>query len=251
MWMIACFLVAISVNAEDLSLTSEEVRWEEQVYFQEETPLCQEQCVDEAICEEQIKRWGVEGRVAWYYPLSGETRTFYDSPMLGYQLEGMYRLCGRWQLFARATYVEKKGSAEIEVYGDSSATHFYCPRLVLDSFDKHIRMRVLQGGVGVQYEWELPCSFSVGLGAGVTYSWLWHKHGVEESHYSGYSWYSVGSKNEGMDHAFGGLIKAHLGYDLTRCIRTTLFVDYSVTKFSQHDFDFSTIAGGLGIGVYF
>lgn len=251
MWMIVCCLLATAAQAEELSMILEDPVCEDEINMEEEALLCQEECVEAIICEEETKLWGVEGRVAWYYPLSGETRTFYDSPMLGYQLEGMYRLCGRWQLFARAAYVEKKGSAEIEVYGDSSATHYYCPRLVLDSFDKHIRMRVLQGALGAQYEWKLPCSFSLGLGAGATYSWLWHKHGVEESHYSGYSWYSVGSKNEGMDHAWGGLIKAHVGYDLTRCIRATLFVDYSVTKFSQHDFDFSTVAGGLGVGVYF
>lgn len=250
-WIIAYFLLAIPLEAEDLGLLSEECVFQEKTDFQEETVLCQEEYVEKTVVEEGSKCWGIEGRVAWYYPLSEETRKFYDSPMLGYQLEGMYQLCGRWQLFARAAYVEKKGSAEIEVYGNGSATHCPCPRLVLESFDKSLRMRLLQAALGVQYEWKLPASFSLSLGAGATYSWLWHKHGVEESHYSGYSWYSVGSKNEGMDHVLGGLIKAHIGYDFTRCIRATLFLDYSVTKFSEHEFDFSTVAGGVGLGVYF
>lgn len=256
-WISAYCLLATALVAEDLPSFREEYLIEEKVDAEEEETFCQEKCTEEPaeecleeICEEPTKRWGVEARVAWYYPLSGETRKFYDSPILGYQVEGMYQLCRRWQFFGRVAYLEKKGSAEIEVYGGGSSTQ-YCPRLVLESLDKSLRLRIFQAALGVQYEWCLPCSFSCSLGAGATYSWLWHKHGVEASHYSGYSWYSVGSKNEGMDHALGALIKGSISYDFTRCIRGTLFVDYSATKFSQHDFDFSTVAGGVGVGIYF
>ena len=243
-WAIACCLFFLPLQAEELGMLCEE-----KTECEEAVLLCQEECAEEVLCEEPIKHWGVEGRLAWYYPLSGETRQFYNSPMIGYQIEGMYQICGSWQLFARAAYVEKKGKAKIEIYGEDSIKYF--PRLLVESFDTSLRMRLLQAVLGMQYEWALPCSFSLSLGAGATYSWLWNKHGVEASHYSGYSWYSVGSKNKSMDHTLGGLVKASLGFDFTQCIRATLFIDYSATKFSEHDFDFSTISGGVGLGVYF
>ena len=242
-WMIACYLLVLPLQAEEMEMICN------QIIDPEEEILCQEECVEEVCCEEPLKRWGIEGRIAWYYPLSGETRQFYDSPIIGYQIEGMYQLCGRWQLFARVAYIEKKGKAELEIYGKDSMTH--CPRLLVESFDTSLRMRIWQAVLGVQHEWMLPYSLSFSLGAGATYSWLWNKHGVEASHYSGYSWYSVGSKNKGTDHALGGVIKASLGFDFTRCVRAVLFIDYSATKFAEHDFDFSTIAGGVGLGVYF
>lgn len=185
--------------------------------------------------------WDIEGRISWAFPLCKRAREIYSTGIPFYQLEASYNLCNGWGVWANIGCLHRKGDAEIELSGcsdDCSACNAIRSELKSE-LKRHTTLNLFQIGTGVKYTYDFNCNLSGYLGGGLTYSF-----------------FSITNKscfvnNKSKHGCLGGTIKSGLSYQFYRCWYATIFVDYSATKIHDHNFNFSTISTGFGVGTSF